>query len=60
LADWSARLFTAARAQYILITHTTTLYSMVMPGKGVTDEVKLRQRMTSAMIEILGNDGFGP
>jgi hypothetical protein len=60
LADWSAHLFTAARTQYILITHSITLYSMVMLGKGVTDDVKLRQQMTNAMREIMGNDGFGP
>lgn len=32
-ADWSARVFTADRAQYILITNTATLYSRVIYGK---------------------------
>jgi hypothetical protein len=33
---------------------------MIMPGKGVTDDVKLRQEMANAMREIMGDDGFGP
>ncbi len=37
-ADWSAHLFTAARTQYIILTNTQSLYSMVMPGKGITDD----------------------
>jgi len=33
-ADWSAHLFTAERRQYILLANTTSLYTVVMPGRG--------------------------
>ena len=36
-ADWSAGLFLIGRSQYILVTNTKSLYSTVLPGKGVTD-----------------------
>jgi len=36
-ADWSCRLFTAERVQYILVTNTVSLYSIVMYGRGITD-----------------------
>ena len=36
LADWSAHLFVAGRAQYLLLSNTASLYSTVMYGKGVT------------------------
>ena len=35
-ADWSAHLFTAERRQYILLANTTSLYTVVMPGRGIT------------------------
>jgi hypothetical protein len=31
-ADWSAHLFTADRTQYIIVTNTKSLYSVVMYG----------------------------
>ena len=36
-ADWSAHLFGVERTQYILLTNTKSLYSFVLPGKGVTN-----------------------
>jgi hypothetical protein len=35
-ADWSAHLFIAGRARYILLSNTKSLYSKVMYGKGIT------------------------
>lgn len=35
--DWAAHLFRADRTQYILLTNTATLYSVVMYGRGITD-----------------------
>lgn len=32
---WYANIFRANRIQYILTTHATSLYSVVIPGKGV-------------------------
>ena len=37
-ADGSAGLFLVGRSQYLLVTNTKSLYSTVLPGKGVTDE----------------------
>ena len=34
-ADWSANLFDVGRSQYVLITNTISLYSVVMPGRGL-------------------------
>ena len=37
LTDWSSHLFVAGRVQYILLSHTGSLYSAVMYGRGITD-----------------------
>ena len=57
-ADWSAHLFTADRAQYILISNTASLYSMVMFGKGITDDCGFLDRATRNMGEVLREDGL--
>ncbi len=56
-ADWSAHLFTADRAQYILVTNTASLYSMVMIGKGITDDCRFLDEVTSYMSEFIRDDG---
>lgn len=56
--DWSADLFTADRTQYIIVTNTTSLYSLVMYGRGVTDETRFLQDSISQMREVLKTDGF--
>ncbi len=56
-ADWSAHLFTADRAQYILVTNTPSLYSMVMCGRGITDDSEFLSRITSYMREFTRDDG---
>ncbi len=38
--DWSCHLFTAARAQYIIMANTKSLYSVVMFGAGITSDSK--------------------
>jgi len=57
-ADWSAHLFTVARAQYIIITNTRSLYSIIMHGQGITDDSTFIDRALSAMREFMGADGF--
>jgi hypothetical protein len=49
LADWSAGLFLVGRLQYILLTNTKSLYSTVLPGKGVTDESVFIERAVSSI-----------
>ncbi len=48
-ADWSAGLFLIGRPQYILVTNTKSLYSTVLPAKGVTDEMTFIERALSSL-----------
>lgn len=57
-ADWSAHLFTADRTQYVIVANTASLYSMVMYGRGITNDNAFLQRMTSYMSEFLEDDGY--
>lgn len=36
--DWHVNLFTCQRIQYIIVTNTTSLLSVFMYGRGITDE----------------------
>src|ERR1700722_7961414 len=56
-ADWSGHLFTADRTQYILVTNTKSLYSLVMFGKGITDESDFIDRTLTNLGEFLTDDG---
>jgi hypothetical protein len=56
-ADWSAHLFTAQRVQYVIMTNTKSLYSMVMYGRGITDDNQFVQRALSYMSEFMTDDG---
>ena len=56
-ADWSAHLFTADRTQYILVTNTKSLYSVVMYGKGITDGGLFIDRALSCIREFTEDDG---
>ncbi len=58
-ADWSAHLFRAEQKEYILITNTASLYSMVLSGAGITTGNKFMQRVVSYIGETLRDDGFG-
>jgi hypothetical protein len=56
-ADWSAGLFLVGRSQFILLTNTKSLYSTVLPGKGVTDEKTFVERALGSLREYLDADG---
>ena len=56
-ADWSAHLFTADRTQYILVSNTPSLYSMVMFGRGIANDCVFLDRITSYMSEFIRDDG---
>ncbi len=56
-ADWSAGLFLVGRSQYILLTNTKSLYSTVLPGKGITDEKTFLERALSSIREFMEADG---
>jgi hypothetical protein len=57
-ADWSAGLFRVRHTQYILVTNTKSLYSTVLPGKGVSDEATFVGRAMSGIRECLEADGY--
>jgi hypothetical protein len=57
-ADWSARLFTADRAQYILLSHTSSLYSVVMFGRGITHDGLFIGRALENIREFMDSDGL--
>lgn len=45
ILDWNANLFTVQRAQYIILTNTASLYSLIMYGKGILYERKFIQKL---------------
>jgi hypothetical protein len=56
--DWSAGLLLVGRTQYILLTNTKSLYSTVLPGKGITDESDFIERALSSIREFLAAEGY--
>lgn len=58
-ADWSAGLFLVGRSHYLLLSNTKSLYSTVLPGKGVTDETAFIERALSSIREFFEADGQG-
>jgi hypothetical protein len=56
-ADWSAHVFTADRTQYIIVTNTQALYSVVMFGKGINDDSRFIERTLSTIREFMEDDG---
>jgi hypothetical protein len=56
-ADWSAGLFRVENSQYLFVTNTKSLYSTVLPGKGVTNEKTFVERALSSIREFLDADG---
>lgn len=57
-ADWSASLFAADRSQYILVTITRSLYSVVMFGKGVPHVGAFITRAIQNIGELMRDDGY--
>ena len=59
LTDWSSHLFVAGRVQYILLSHTGSLYSAVMYGRGLTVVDGFIKGALFALREALEADGLG-
>ena len=57
LMDWNANLFTVQRTQYIILTNTASLYSMVMHGRGITSDRLFIRDTLSYMKEFMTIDG---
>lgn len=56
-ADWSCHLFTADRTQYIIVSNTKSLYSVVVYGKGITNDSVFIERALSSLREFMEDDG---
>ncbi|NMC43131.1 MAG: hypothetical protein GYA46_04360 [candidate division Zixibacteria bacterium] len=56
--DWTANLFMVSRWQCILLTNTKTLYSAVLPGKGVPNERALVECGMKALRDNMMLDGI--
>lgn len=59
LADWVAHLFTVQRVQYIIVTNSATLYSVVMHGRGISNEAVFYQRLQENISDFMTTEGFG-
>lgn len=56
-ADWSANLFRAFRTQYIIVSNTTALYSVIFQGKGITTAERLFARFLEKLRDFMVFDG---
>ena len=55
--DWTAHLFTLEHIQYIIITNSASLYSIIMYGRGITNDNDFTQKTLNHMREYMTNDG---
>lgn len=58
-ADCSAGLFLVSRRQYILVTNTKSLYSVVIPGKGITNENAFIEQALHSLQEFMEENAQG-
>jgi hypothetical protein len=56
--DWTGHIFIADRMQYIIMTNTASLLSILFQGRGVTDDNLFVLRTLSLMKEYLSEDPF--
>lgn len=57
-ADWSSHVFTANRAQYIVLTNTQSLYSCMLHGKGISNDRVFIERTMACLREFMEYDGL--
>lgn len=55
--DWSANLFRVQRIQYIIVSNTTSLYSVLMYGRGITDHDDFIRGVRNTMRIYMEDDG---
>lgn len=56
-ADWSCHLFTVKRTQYIILSNTASLYSVVMLGEGITDSLRFVAEAVTHIQKFMEDDG---
>jgi hypothetical protein len=54
--DWSAHVFVADRKQYVIVSNTKSLYTVVMPGRGITNDRQFIEHALRSMREFLKAD----
>ena len=57
--DWTANSFMVSRWQFILLTHSRSLYSVVMAGKGIVSEETFVGRSLKGLSDSMALDGIG-
>ena len=57
-ADWSANLFTAGRTQFVIVTNTASLYSAVLPGRGIASDRQFVESVLGSLRLFLEVDGL--
>lgn len=57
--DWAANLFTVGRTQYIILTHSVSLFSVVFPGRGIGDGDRFVAQALAALGEQMTDAGHG-
>lgn len=58
-ADWTAHLFRADRVQYIFLTNTASLYSIILRGRGISDPKWFLTQGLSRMRQYMREQGDG-
>jgi len=56
--DWTAHLFAADHAQYIIVTNTFSLLSIIFHGRGITDERDFITQTLSMMRQYMHAESF--
>jgi hypothetical protein len=59
LRDWSAQAFAVGRAEYVLLSNTRSLYSVVLADMGLRDTARFTERVLGAIRAILEGAGHG-
>ena len=54
--DWSCHIFPANRSQYILLCNTKSLYSCVMPAKGITNQKRFAENAMNCVRDFTADD----
>ena len=58
-ADWTANLFTTHRTQYIILTNSASLYSIIFYGRGITEGDIFIDHAFSALSDQMRDAGYG-
>lgn len=57
VADWCAHEFRAGRFRYLIFCNTASLYPVVAPARGVTDEATMIERLRDTLkLNLVGED----